>query len=145
MINLSINGRLTRDPVFSQYTNRETGEISSVARFTVAVNMPRGGTRFVDCSAWNGMTKPCRYLKKGRMIFASGVPSAYHRQANGIIYDNLALSVSNLEFLDANPDRGAREPKPQETNPVLPEENWENIAPGESDDPYAFTEDNLPL
>lgn len=144
MINLSVNGRLTRDPVFSEYTNRDTGVVTPVARFTVACSTPHNGTKFVSCTCWGALTKSARYLKKGRMIFASGMPSAYHRASEGTIYDNLALSVLQLEFLDANPDNRVKEPKPQDQNLPVPEP-LPNVSPEEEDPMYAFSEENLPL
>ncbi len=61
-------GRLTADP-----EARSTMEGLLMAKFSLAVNRPFGGTDFIDIVAWRKEAEICRdYLKKGQMILVEG-------------------------------------------------------------------------
>lgn len=64
MNNVSIAGRLTRDP---ELRKTQTGK--SVANFSIAISMGKDKTEFVNCIAWEKTGELItEYCKKGDMI-----------------------------------------------------------------------------
>lgn len=135
MINMTILGNLTRDPIFREVTLKN-GEKAKVANLRVAVNN-RQKTYYIDAACWRGLSDVCKYLVKGRKVLLQGVPSAQLGEGkDGKFYANLQMSVDRLEFADS---RGAHisgtetaavagaAPAPQDPDPVavapaIPEE-----------------------
>lgn len=66
----SITGRLARDPDF-----RTTDKGTSVCRFTIAVDLNKGKTKFRDCTAFFGTADfVAKYFRKGKWISVVGSP-----------------------------------------------------------------------
>ena len=113
MLNTYAIGNLVADPRFATVPLKSTGETAEVANFRIAINMGRDQEpRYLDCTCWRGLAKPCKYLSKGREVFVEGIPKARHNasQKTGKIYDNLELTVTSLKLLGS---QKKTEPEPQ--------------------------------
>jgi single-strand DNA-binding protein len=73
MNNITIHGRLTRDPELKSYTNGK-GEQGQIAKFTVAVDRRIGDeTDFFDCVAYGKRAEVIdKFFSKGKEIVVSG-------------------------------------------------------------------------
>lgn len=73
MNNITIHGRLTRDPELKTYTNKKN-ENGSLCNITVAVDRPFGEeTDFFDCTCYGKLAEVIdRHFAKGREIVLSG-------------------------------------------------------------------------
>lgn len=67
--NLTLIGRLTRDPELQKTTSGK-----SVTSFTLAINRSGSdGADFIPCVAWNKIAEViCQYLKKGSLMGLKG-------------------------------------------------------------------------
>lgn len=99
MNKLIIIGNLTSDPEL-----RSTPQGTSVANFTVAVNMRRGEqseAMFFRVTAWNKLAENCKhYLKKGSKVFVSGaVGCDTYKTSDGTFRAALTVNANEVEFL----------------------------------------------
>ena len=80
MFKLEMIGNLVADPTLQEVVNRNTNEVLKVCHFRVAVNRRINGqqqTTYVNCSAWRGLSEPCKtWLNKGKKVWISGPPDA---------------------------------------------------------------------
>jgi len=130
-------GYLVADPRFAEIV--KDGEKRPVSNFRIAIDdRITGKTDYVDCAAWNGLTKACKYLYKGRPVAVIGKVSASHNfsQKTGKIYDNINLHVNTLELLGSGKrftENGAVETAEVQENPPQPV-----VAPAAAPEPSPF-------
>jgi single-strand DNA-binding protein len=98
--NLTICGRLTRDPEI-KYTNK--GE--AYARLSVACDGGRKDeTLFVSVTVFGKSAEACAsYLAKGRTILCSGQPSAYGyiSKKDGQAKGEMQMVAGTIKFVDS--------------------------------------------
>ena len=119
MNNITIIGRLTRDP---EYTPK-SGDKSQYARFTVAVDNEYGDlTSFFDCIVF-GVTADNvdKYLSKGRQVGVRGrmEQGDQYTDKNGNKRRSWTLRAERVEFLDS---KGESKPAETETG-----DSWEQL------------------
>jgi single-strand DNA-binding protein len=100
MNNITIDGRLTRDPEL-KYT--KTGK--TIAVLTIANNEGFGEnkkTTFVDVEVWNKVAENCgQYLKKGSMIAVKGcLAQDVWTDKDGNKKSKHKIEYANVEFKD---------------------------------------------
>lgn len=126
MIQLTITGNLTKDPVYAEreYVNKTTGEIkkASVCNFTVAANDGYGEsqvTGYFKVSAWRGLAETCsKYLKKGRQVLVVGpVKMSNYIDANHNVHTGMEIRAKEVQFLG-----GGRTDEPKEESKEEPKE-----------------------
>lgn len=101
MNNITIHGRLTRDP-----ETRHTASGNSVTNFTVAVDRdytPKGEekqTDFFDCTAWKGRGEViAKFFGKGSEICVSGsMESRKYTDKEGNNRTAWGINVQNFDF-----------------------------------------------
>ena len=70
MNNITLMGRLTRDPEIRYTTGKDP---VAVAKFTLAVRRNQEQTDFIDCVAWAGTAEMIeKYFVKGMMMAVTG-------------------------------------------------------------------------
>lgn len=93
MVNVFVvQGNLVADPVVRQTKS------GSVCNFRLANNINKDKVLFLDVSVWGKQGDLCgQYLKKGRMVIASGVLS---QETWGDNKTSLVLNAHKVDFLD---------------------------------------------
>lgn len=124
MNNLTIIGRLTRDPEL-----RTTPSGATVCSFTVAVNRRRTQSNqqpeadYFRVSAWNKLGENCsKYLAKGRKVSVVGAVSVNTYQSqDGKTHASLNVMANEIEFLSSRND--ASSASSQEEAPAIDEQS----------------------
>lgn len=120
MNKVELLGRFTKDPEVrsSQGTN---GELSSIARFTLAVDRRRKSADgqneadFISCVAFGKTAETIgKYFQKGRQILIEGrIQTGSYTKENQKIYTT-DIVVEEFDFVDKAPAQGqALQQKPQ--------------------------------
>lgn len=134
MNNVSIIGRLTRDPQIS-WSQSQT----CVARFSVAINRGKDrdgndrGADYPNIVVLGKQAENCeRYLAKGRLVGVQGrIQTGSYTNREGVKVYTTDILADRVEFLDS----GDRQQQSQQTQPAYP-------APAPSTDQEGFM--NIP-
>lgn len=109
MNNITIIGRLTRDP---EYTARN-GDKSQYTKFTVAVDNEYGDlASFFDCITFgNQADNVDKYLRKGRQVGVRGrmEQGEQYTDKNGNKRRSWTLRAERVEFLGSKNDQSAEQ------------------------------------
>ena len=128
MNNVSISGRLVRDPECKEFDDGKT-----VCDFTVAVNGYRKeDTVFVKIKAWAARAKSCaKFCKKGSLINIVGSLRGNSWTAkDGTKKREIFVLASDVEFVQLSSEDSREEPKDAvtpSTENVLPEPTQEEL------------------
>ena|SRR5690554_3425113 len=99
MNNVSLIGRLVRQPELKQTTNG-----TAYCKFTLAVNrrFKRNEADFINCVAWKGTAENLtRFMKKGSRVGVVGaIQTGSYQNQNGQKVYTTEVNVSEVEFLD---------------------------------------------
>lgn len=99
MNNVSLVGRLTKDPEF-----KTTQSGLSVCRFTVAVDRPysKDQTDFINCVAWKKTAEFINnYFCKGQRIALTGsIQTGSYTDKDGRTVYTTDINVNNVEFCE---------------------------------------------
>ena len=107
MNNITIKGRLTRDPELKDYTTKK-GETGQSCKFSVAVDRRFGEeTDFFNCVAFGGLSKVIdRYFKKGSEIVVSGEMQCNpYKAKDGTKRYPWSLVVNQFDFCGSKKDK----------------------------------------
>lgn len=100
MNNVSLIGRLTKDPEF-----KTTQSGLSVCRFTVAVDRPysKDQTDFINCVAWKKTAEfISSYFSKGQRIALTGsIQTGSYTDKDGKTVYTTDINVGNVEFCES--------------------------------------------
>ena len=94
MNNVSLTGRLTRDPKFFGEGEKR------VAKWTVAAKDGSGNTDFVNCLAYDNRIAVVERCKKGTMVSISGKVKTSQYSKNGEKIFQQEVLVYSIEFLE---------------------------------------------
>ena len=132
MNNISISGRLTKDPECKEFS-----EGKSVCDITVAVNGYRKeDTIFIKIKAWDGRARSCsKFCKKGSLVNVTGsLRENSWKSKDGSMRRELYILAADIEFVQrpqessgsapevSNSSSNDREPSPVETSSVNDED-----------------------
>ena len=97
MNNVTMIGRLTRDPETRQTTNG-----NKFSRYTIAVDKHGKGTNFFRCVTWDkGADFAEKYLHKGTKIAISGeLEQDTYEKPNGEKIERIDIKVNYHEFVE---------------------------------------------
>lgn len=131
MNNVSLVGRLTKDPEF-----KTTQSGLSVCRFTVAVDRPysKDQTDFINCIAWRKTAEfISSYFSKGQRIALTGsIQTGSYTDKDGKTVYTTDINANNVEFCESK--------KKSDSNSSNSNNNHNNV---ETDDmPF---DDDLPF
>lgn len=107
MNNITIKGRLTRDPELKEYTTKKN-EKGESCKFSVAVDRRFGEeTDFFNCVTFGGLSKVIdKYFKKGSEIVVSGEMQCNPYEAkDGTKRYPWSLVVQQFDFCGGKKDR----------------------------------------
>lgn len=99
-------GRLTKDPMVEQTTNKE-GETISFGRYTLAVDRKGNGTDFISCVTFGKTAEFVKnYLRKGTKIAVEGYirTDSYTNKQGQKVYTTDVV-VERHEFCESKPDQ----------------------------------------
>jgi single-strand DNA-binding protein len=136
MNNISISGRLVRDPEC-----KEVGDAKTVCDFTIAVNGYRKNqedTVFIKVKAWDSRAKSCqKFCKKGSLVNICGSLRTNSWQTkDGSKRNEIYVLASDIEFVQSSPegsaskakvDAGESAPKAVIPEPLVSEEDLETV------------------
>jgi single-strand DNA-binding protein len=137
MNNISISGRLVRDPEC-----KEVGDSKTVCDFTLAVNGYRKNqddTVFIKVKAWDSRAKSCqKFCTKGSLVNISGSLRSNSWQAkDGSNRKEIYVLASDIEFVQSSRDDSASKsenqsselssPKPVSSEDIVSEEDLETV------------------
>lgn len=135
--NLSVMGRLTRDPEL-----RRTGSGVPVTSFTLAVerDYAQDGERetdFLDFVAWRNLASlTAKYFKKGQLMCVTGrVQTRSWTDKEGNSRRSVEVSVNSIYFAGANRSEAAQQP-------VAEREHTYAAAPLPEGDGFTMLEDD---
>jgi len=108
MNNVSISGRLVRDPEC-----KEVGDNKTVCDFTLAVNGYRKNqedTVFIKIKAWDSRAKSCqKFCKKGSLVNVCGSLRTNSWQTkDGAKRNEIYVLASDIEFVQSSSEDSAR-------------------------------------
>lgn len=108
MNNVSISGRLVRDPEC-----KEVGDNKTVCDFTIAVNGYRKNqedTVFIKVKAWDSRAKSCqKFCKKGSLVNICGALRTNSWQTkDGSKRNEIYVLASDIEFVQSSNDDASR-------------------------------------
>lgn len=110
MNNVSLIGRLTRDPELRYTTGNDP---KAVARFTLAISEGYGDnerTSFVPIVVWGKTAENCeKYLAKGRMAAVTGRIQTGSYEKDGRTIYTTDVIASRVEFLGGGEKRAENE------------------------------------
>lgn len=110
MNNVSLLGRLTRDP---EYSAPKSKDGTSFARFTIAIDRDKNEADFIPCKAF-GKTADLvnEYFFKGDRIGVSGhiISGSYENKDKQKVY-TLDVVVDRLDFIESKDKPNAADPE----------------------------------
>tara|TARA_R110000796_G_scaffold67620_3_gene155165 strand:+ start:121 stop:546 length:426 start_codon:yes stop_codon:yes gene_type:complete len=114
MNNISISGRLVRDPEC-----KEVGDSKTVCDFTLAVNGYRKNqedTVFIKIKAWDTRAKSCqKFCKKGSLVNITGsLRSNSWKAKDGTNRKEIYVLASDIEFVQSSNDDSNSKPRNEE-------------------------------
>ena len=125
MNNVSVSGRLVRDPDCKQF---DDGKM--VCDFTLAVNgYKKEDTVFVKIKAWAARAKSCAdFCKKGSLVNVSGGLRANSWTAkDGSKKREIYILASDVEFVQLSPEQKTESSPPTEKSVSAPEPQLEPV------------------
>jgi single-strand DNA-binding protein len=133
MNNISISGRLTKDPECKEFS-----EGKSVCDITVAVNGYRKeDTIFIKIKAWDGRARSCsKFCKKGSLVNVTGsLRENSWKAKDGSMRKELYVLAADIEFVQRPQEGGSAKPESvtqsnenQEPSPIqVSEEDLEEV------------------
>ena len=138
MNNVSIIGRLTRDPELRYSENSRT----AIARFTLAVDRPtRQGedkkADFPNIVVFGKQAENCdKYLEKGSLVGITGrIQTGSYQNKNNITIYTVNIIATNVQFLSWK-EKAEKEDQQELENAVILDEDCTN---------FEAVEDNLPF
>lgn len=138
MNNVSMIGRLTRDPELRYSENSKT----AIARFTLAVDRPtRQGEEkkadFPNIVVFGKQAENCdKYLEKGSLVGITGrIQTGSYQNKNNITIHTVNIIATNVQFLSWK-EKAEKEDQQELENAVILDEDCTN---------FEAVEDNLPF
>lgn len=138
MNNVSMIGRLTRDPELRYSENSRT----AIARFTLAVDRPtRQGEEkkadFPNIVVFGKQAENCdKYLEKGSLVGITGrIQTGSYQNKNNITIYTVNIIATNVQFLSWK-EKAEKEDQQELENAVILDEDCTN---------FEAVEDNLPF
>lgn len=138
MNNVSMIGRLTRDPELRYSENSRT----AIARFTLAVDRPtRQGedkkADFPNIVVFGKQAENCdKYLEKGSLVGITGrIQTGSYQNKNNITIYTVNIIATNVQFLSWK-EKAEKEDQQELENAVILDEDCTN---------FEAVEDNLPF
>ena len=119
MNNISVSGRLARDPECKEFNDGKT-----VCDFSIAVNgYKKEDTVWIKVKAWGNRAKSCsKFCKKGSLVNVSGsIRSNAWTAKDGSSRKELYILASDVEFVHlGNEDEKATQPQTKEESSSVP-------------------------
>lgn len=107
-------GNLTRDPE-TRYTKNKNGEDMAIARFTIAVNIPKkkDESAFISCVAFGKTGEVIeKYTRKGSKVGIVGHIQTGSYEKDGVKHYTTDIIVEEVEFLSKSEGQQKQEQKP---------------------------------
>lgn len=105
-------GRLPRDPE-TRYTKNKNGEDMAIARFSLAVNIPRkkDDSAFIACVAFGKIAEVIeKYTRKGSKIAVTGYIQTGSYEKDGVKHYTTDVIVEEVEFLSKAEQKQEQKP-----------------------------------
>ncbi|MEX1202183.1 MAG: single-stranded DNA-binding protein [Ferruginibacter sp.] len=150
MIKLQIVGNLGKDCIVNEVNGKKVinFSVAHTERYKDSQGNSQERTTWVECAYWTDRTAIADYLKKGKMVYAEGTPTAdpYMNKENQAAA-NLRMRVLNIQLLGGNDVQGSNQGNVSNAgynnNPVL---KTESPSPSSTQaEPVASMEDDLPF
>lgn len=112
MIKLQIVGNLGKDCIVNEVNGRKVinFSVAHTERFKDSQGNQTERTTWVECAYWTDRTAVAEYLKKGKMVYAEGAPSADgYTNKEGQVAATLRMRVQNIQLLGGGSDNGANQ------------------------------------
>ena len=151
MIKLQIVGNLGKDCIVNDVNGKKVinFSVAHTERYKDAQGNQQERTTWVECAYWTDRTAVADYLKKGKMVYAEGTPSAdpYMNKENQAAA-TLRMRVLNIQLLGGGDGQaqGSNQGNVTNTgynnNPVM---KTESPAPSSYAPAVASMDDDLPV
>lgn len=102
MIKLQIVGNLGKDCIVNEVNGKKVinFSVAHTERFKDAQGNQQERTTWVECAYWTDRTAVADYLKKGKMVYAEGAPSAdSYMNKEGQAAATLRMRVLTIQLL----------------------------------------------
>lgn len=102
MIKLQIVGNLGKDCIVNEVNGKKVinFSVAHTERYKDAQGNQQERTTWVECAYWTDRTAVADYLKKGKMVYAEGAPSAEaYMNKDGQAASTLRMRVLNIQLL----------------------------------------------
>jgi len=112
MIKLQIVGNLGKDCIVNEVNGKKVinFSVAHTERFKDAQGNQQERTTWVECAYWTDRTAVAEYLKKGKMVYAEGAPSADpYQNKEGQPAATLRMRVQTIQLLGGGNDNGANQ------------------------------------
>ena len=112
MIKLQVIGNLGKDCTTNNVNGRTVMNfnVAHTERFKDAQGNQQERTTWVECAYWTDRTAVADYLKKGKMVYAEGAPSADpYQNKEGQPAATLRMRVQTVQLLGGSNESGSNQ------------------------------------
>lgn len=112
MIKLQIVGNLGKDCIVNDVNGKKVinFSVAHTERYKDSQGNQQERTTWVECAYWTDRTAVAEYLKKGKMVYAEGAPSADgYTNKEGQAAATLRMRVQNIQLLGGGNENGAQQ------------------------------------
>lgn len=109
MVKIQIIGHLGRDCETNEFNGRTVinFNVASTEKFKNASGVMQERTTWIRCAYWTSSPAVAEYLKKGKLVYAEGTPSASAFKRNdGELAASLEMTVRRVELLGGSSSQG---------------------------------------
>ncbi|RYF91456.1 MAG: single-stranded DNA-binding protein [Chitinophagaceae bacterium] len=112
MIKLQIVGNLGKDCIVNDVNGKKVinFSVAHTEKYKDSQGNQQERTTWVECAYWTDRTAVADYLKKGKMVYAEGAPSAdSYTNKEGQAAATLRMRVQNIQLLGGGDSQGAQQ------------------------------------
>ncbi|MFT3981410.1 MAG: single-stranded DNA-binding protein [Ferruginibacter sp.] len=112
MIKLQIVGNLGKDCIVNEVNGKKVinFSVAHTERFKDVQGNQQERTTWVECAYWTDRTAVADYLKKGKMVYAEGAPSADpYQNKEGQPAATLRMRVQTIQLLGGGSENGSNQ------------------------------------